>query len=100
MAGETGTPQCLDLPPTRETGLLGGVCGVLGVGLGDDITAHCPSCPLFLTVWLRFSSNSRVLACCVPRGPFLMELSNTAVLGAACPGAGAMGTTAGAVGSG
>ena len=45
MAGETGTPQCLDLPPTRETGLLGGVCGVLGVGLGDDVTAHCPSCP-------------------------------------------------------
>lgn len=49
MAGETGTLQCLDLPPTRETGLLGGVCGVLGVGLGDDVTAHCPSCPLFFT---------------------------------------------------
>ena len=31
MAGETGIPQCLDLLlPTRETGLLRGVCGVLG----------------------------------------------------------------------
>lgn len=29
-----------------------------------------------------------------------MELSNTPVLGAACPGAGAVGTTAGRAGSG
>jgi len=65
--------------------------------------SHCSSCPLSsltVFVWLRFSSNSRVLACCVPGGPFLMELSNTPVLGAACPGAGAVGTTAGRAGSG
>lgn len=46
MAGETEPRSAWSLPPTREAGLLGGVCGSAQVGLGD-ITAPLSSSLVF-----------------------------------------------------